>query len=316
MASLPRTYHALLAAFVGAVVAVPMSGMARPTTVPAPVPAHAGPLPPGTANALAERYVATRNDIQAAARVAADHGDHIRAAALYAMAAPDRTFLTFDGRDGGRTAEVFGDLTKADRIAVLVPGSDTNIDTYGRLGSGAMALARELGDRAAVIAWLGYKTPSTVSLDVLTTRRADEVSGALHRFVEELAAVKPSAGISVVCHSYGSVVCARAAAGLGVSDIVLLGSPGTSYDNVAELHSRARVWVGRGARDWIAAVPHIRLRVLFATIGFGPDPVSPGFGARVFDAGGGGHSDYLTPGSVSLARIARIISGGTDDARG
>ncbi len=30
-------------------------------------------------------------------------------------------------------------------------------------------------------------------------------------------------------------------------------------------------------------------------LGLGPDPVSPDFGARVFDAGSGGHSDYLAP---------------------
>ncbi|TCO62223.1 alpha/beta hydrolase [Actinocrispum wychmicini] len=315
MASLPRMYHALLAAFAGAVIAVPMSGMARPAAVPAPAPAHAGPLPPATAGALADRYAASREDIRAAERMASAHGDLTRAAALRAMAEPDRSFLTFDGRDGGRTVEVFGDLAQAERIAVLVPGSDTDLDRYGRLESAAAALVGQLGDKSAVIAWLGYATPSTISLGVLTTGRADEATGGLRRFVEELRAVKPAARTSLVCHSYGTVVCARAAADMAVSDIVLLGSPGTGYDTVAELHTPATVWAGRGATDWIANVPHFRLRFMVTTIGFGPDPLSPGFGARVFDAGTGGHSDYLKPGSSSLAGIARIISGDTHDTR-
>jgi hypothetical protein len=41
--------------------------------------------------------------------------------------------------------------------------------------------------------------------------------------------------------------------------------------------------------------------------------VSPSFGARVFAAGPGGHSDYFRPGSVSLANIARIVLGATSE---
>jgi hypothetical protein len=37
--------------------------------------------------------------------------------------------------------------------------------------------------------------------------------------------------------------------------------------------------------------------------------VSPDFGARVFDAGSGGHSDYLAPGSTSLRNLTDIALG-------
>ncbi len=244
--------------------------------------------------------------------MAADYGDRTRAAELAAMAGQGRRFLSFDGRDGGRTTEVFGDLAQAERIAVLVPGSDTNLDTYERFRAGAVALQQELGDRAVVIAWLGYATPGTVSPAVLTTGRADQAAPELRQFVGQLNAARPTARISLLCHSYGSVVCARAAAGdagLDVSDVVLYGSPGTGAGNVAGLHTRATVWAGRGAGDWIGNVPHTRLELPFATLGFGTDPVSPEFGAHVFAAGDGGHSDYLKPGSVPLKNIARIVSG-------
>ncbi|GAA1524158.1 alpha/beta hydrolase family protein [Streptomyces albidochromogenes] len=315
MASRPRSSRprrTLIAALVIASVAVPVSGAARPAAVPAPAPAVLAPLSAATPAALAERYAANRDGIRAAERAATGHGDHRRAAALRAMADPARHFLTFDGRDGGRTAEVFGDLSRAERIAVLVPGSDTSLDRYGRLRAGAAALQRELGARSAVVAWLGYKTPGTVSPEVLTPGRAEDAAPALRRFVTELRAAAPAARTSLLCHSYGSVVCGRAAPGLGagdVEDIVLFGSPGAGGDTAATLGSRATVWAGRGAGDWIADVPHGRLQLPFTTAGLGADPMSPEFGARLFAAGDGGHSDYLKPGSPALENIARIVSG-------
>ncbi|WP_113702216.1 alpha/beta hydrolase, partial [Nonomuraea lactucae] len=268
-------------------------------------------MPAMTPPALAARYTATRDAVLAAERMAARHGHRRRAASLRAMADLGRHFLSFDGRDGGRTAEVLGDLARAERIAVLVPGADTSLDTYDRFLAGAMALrlAQEPGHRFAVIAWLGYRTTSTFGLEALTTGRAREAASALRRFVGELGAARPAARTSLVCHSYGSVVCSQAAAGLKVTDLVLYGSPGTGVQGVAELRTQATVWAGRGARDWIAGVPHTRLRLPFATVGFGTDPVSPEFGARIFAAGDGGHSDYLRPGSTALANMARIVSG-------
>jgi hypothetical protein len=269
-----------------------------------------------TPAALDERYAANRDGIRAAERMAADHGDPRRAAELRTMADPARQFLYFDGRDGGRTTEVFGDLSHAERIAVLVPGSDTNLDTYGRFRRGALALQQELGGRAAVVAWLGYRTPGTVTPEVLTPGLADDAAPELRRFVDQLTEAVPAARTSLLCHSYGSVVCAHAARGLRVATIVLYGSPGTGADTVDRLDTRATVWAGRGTDDWIADVPHTRLRLPFVTVGFGPDPLSKAFGARIFDAGAGGHDDYLKPGSLSLRNIARIVRGQTPSEDG
>ncbi|MFF3259964.1 alpha/beta hydrolase [Streptomyces sp. NPDC002932] len=311
-----RLRRTLLAALIAASVAAPVSGASSPAAVPAPVPAPLAPLRDADRGTLDARYAATRDGILAAGRMAARHGDRKRAAALRGMAEPRRHFLLFDGRDGGRTAEVFGDLTRAERIAVLVPGADTNLDRYWRLRNDSAALRRELGPGAAVVAWLGYKTPATVSPAALTTGRADTAAPGLTRFTDELHTARPAARISLLCHSYGSVVCARAAPGLrAVAALVLYASPGTGAHDVSALHTRATVWAGRGTADWVADVPHTRLRLPFVSIGFGPDPVSPGFGARAFDAGTGGHSDYLKPGSRSLKNIARIVSGTAPSGR-
>ncbi|MBP2706958.1 hypothetical protein JOL79_24535 [Microbispora sp. RL4-1S] len=308
-----RLRRALLSTLVTASVAGPVAGAARPEAVRAPAPPALAPLRWFTPAALAGRYAATRDAIRAAGRTAAAHGDRWRAAMLRAMADPARRFLFFDGRDGGRAVEVFGDLAQAERIVVLVPGSDTNLDKYGLLRGGAMRLQQVLGGRSTVIGWLGYETPSTVSADVLTTGRADRAAPALRAFVRELAAARPGARISLLCHSYGSVVCGRAASGLDVADIVLIGSAGVGADDVGALHTRATVWAGLSGGDWVGDVPHTRLGLPFATVGLGADPVSSSFGARVFAAGDGGHSDYLRPGTA-LTNIAGILSGRTPSA--
>lgn len=324
---LRRLGRTLLAALVTAAVVVPVSAAARPR-IPAPAPAA---LAPPTTATLDKAYTANRANAEEASRMAAAHGDRTRAAADHAMAAPSRHFLTFDGRGQGLAVEVLGDLAHADRVAVLVPGSDTTLETYGRFRAGAAALQDHLNSldhrhgahgahgstsrpHTAVIAWLGYETPGTVSTTVLTTGRAEDAAPPLKRFIRELrGVVGEKAHVSLLCHSYGTVVCGRAARGLDVDDIALVGSPGTGADSVSALRTSARIWAARGADDWIVNVPHVHADLFGTTVGFGADPVSPAFGAHVFAAGTGGHSDYFKPGSVSLDNLARIVLGDTSE---
>ncbi|MEU8460672.1 alpha/beta hydrolase [Streptomyces sp. NPDC029003] len=306
-----RIRRTLLAGLVAAAVVVPVTAAASPD-VPAPAPAAFAES--ATAQS---RYAAGLSAIAEAARTARESGYAGRAATLRAMtagspggdgAAP--RFLAFDGRGTGRAVEVFGDLDTADRVAVLVPGSDTTLDTYQRFRDGAVSLQRRLRaehPRSAVVAWLGYETPGTVSGTVLTTGRADRAAAELAPFLSWLRGAAPAgARLSLLCHSYGSVVCARTRTGPGVSDVVLFGSPGTGASSAAGLPTSARVWAGRGGEDWIGGVPHVR----FAGLGFGTDPVDPAFGARPFAAGSAGHGDYLKPGTESLDSLARIVIGG------
>ncbi|MEV7519379.1 alpha/beta hydrolase [Streptomyces sp. NPDC091371] len=263
------------------------------------------------------RYAANRAGLAEAARMAEEAGRTGRAGKLRAMEAGGTAqFLAFDGRGKGRAVEVFGELESADRVAVLVPGSDTTLDTYQRFRAGAVALQQRLQaehPRSAVVAWLGYDTPGTVSTTVLTAERADRAADELGPFLDRLSRpAGPGSQISLLCHSYGSVVCARTQTGPAVTDIALFGSPGTGADSAGELPTGARVWAGRGGGDWIADVPHVRL----GGIGFGPDPVDPAFGARPFTAGPGGHSDYLKPGTASLDSLAAIVLGTTGTGGG
>ncbi|GHI88819.1 hypothetical protein Sxan_61830 [Streptomyces xanthophaeus] len=282
-----------------------------------PVSAAASPhVPAPEAAAFAEgadaptRYAANLAGLAEAARMAQEAGRTGRAAKLRAMEAGGTArFLAFDGRGRGRAVEVFGDLGSADRVTVLLPGSDTTLDTYARFRAGALSLQERLRaghPRSAVVAWLGYDTPGAVSTTVLTTGRAEQAAAELGPFLTGLRDLAgPGARLSLLCHSYGSVVCARTDTGSAVADMVLYGSPGTGSGSVRDLPTDARVWAGRGSGDWIAEVPHVR----FGGIGLGPDPVAPAFGARPFAAGSAGHSDYLKPGTESLDSLAAIVLG-------
>ncbi|MGH3382405.1 MAG: alpha/beta hydrolase [Actinoallomurus sp.] len=280
--------------------------------------ARPGALPALSVSTLAARYKANRRTIGQALRTAKRVQDHDQARALGRLLTPGRRFLSFDPRGTGRAVEVIGDLEKARRVAILVPGADTTLSTfdvrgerpYSTPGGGARALlaqARRLDPDPglAVVAWLGYDTPKVTSGGVMTEVRADVGATQLRRLVDDLHGLNPSAETALLCHSYGSVVCGQAVKSLPVSDVAAFGSPGMTAATATALGTRANVWAARGSHDWMQFVPHVHVLGL----GFGTDPVSRGFGARVFAAGPAGHSDYLRPGSVALRNLALIALG-------
>jgi Alpha/beta hydrolase len=293
-------------------------------TTPAPRPPD---LPALAGETLDVIYADNLEYIEAAEAMAEVDGNHERAKALRAMAQPDRRFLSFDARADGRVVEVIGNLERAEKVSVLVPGSDVSIDTFegestpSALGASARTLherSSELtGNRIAVIAWLGYETPDTFSLAAMTQDRAEQGAEELRALVVALQRVT-DAPIALMCHSYGSVVCGLAATGAGedepgleVSDIAVFGSPGMGVESADDLAGKVRLWAGRGTGDWISAVPNESFSIWGTTVGFGDDPTDPSFGALPLNAGDDGHSDYLRPGSPALDSLARIASGDT-----
>jgi alpha/beta hydrolase family protein len=286
-------------------------GRLDPYQRPAAVPAL-------SATTLATRYKDGRRAIAQALRTAKRVQDHDRARVFAAFLRPGRRFLAFDPRGAGRAVEVIGDLAEARRVVVLVPGADTTLTTfdsrgakpYASPGGGARALYDEAARLSAhpgiaVVAWLGYRAPTTISAGAVTDEHADVGAAALRRLVAGLGRVNPAADTTLFCHSYGSVVCGEAAKDLPTTEIVAFGSPGMSCSSGAALGTRARIWAGRGSDDWTRLLPHLR----FWGMGHGTDPVSRTFGARVFDAGNAGHSDYLRPGSLSLRNLTLIALG-------
>ncbi|MEO5877145.1 MAG: alpha/beta hydrolase [Streptosporangiaceae bacterium] len=295
-----------------ALAVVSVVALAPPVTTAGPYAAPAV-LPGLSPQTLTVRYAAARHEIERAVSTARRVRDRGRARDLSVLLSPGRSFLSFDARGAGRIVEVDGDLAGADRIAVVVPGAGNRIggfDSWKFAGGAARSLylrtkALDPAANVAVIAWLGYDSPAVVSRAAVTAGRAVHAATDLRGFVRDLKAVNRTAEIGLFCHSYGGVVCAKAAPGLPVADLALVGSPGTTADRAADLRTPARVWAARSTGDWIRHVPNIR----FLGLGFGRDPISRSFGATVFDAGSGSHSQYFRPGSRSLRNLSLIALG-------
>jgi hypothetical protein len=227
---------------------------------------------------------------------------------------PAGQLLGYDRRGDGRVVLAFGDLASARRVAVLVPGSGWRLDHLlgggPRTGADPIAAATTLrgeldrlapGEPVAVVVWLGYDTPEQVDRQAFRSERAVAGAHALSRFLDGLPG---QARVSLLCHSYGAVVCGRAGDGGRVGDLVALAAPGMDVASAAGLRTSARVWAARIADDPIRFVPNLRV----GGFGHGADPVGPGFGARVFRTGAAsGHDSYYTAGAESLGNLARIV---------
>ena len=233
------------------------------------------------------------------------------------MRSAHRQILAFDPDGSGRAAEVFGDLDKAARISVVVPGVDTDLLTFQRtnrrysapvgMAEALYAAEREVrpSTRTAVIAWADYTSPDGLGIDSATAMRAENGAVRLNALLRALPGTSP---VSMFCHSYGSVVCGVAAHAMPerVTDIAVAGSPGMRVENAAQLGTDARVWAMRDADDWVQDVPHLEV----GGLGHGEDPMAAAFGARVLSSRDArGHGGYFVPGTDSLRNLAGIGTG-------
>jgi pimeloyl-ACP methyl ester carboxylesterase len=220
--------------------------------------------------------------------------------------------LTFDPRRDGRVVEVLGPVVTADHVAVLIPGMDNDISDYSELRKRAenirieMQEAAKPGESVAVIMWLGYDTPDLNVPRLVTegARSGKAKAGArdLDADIAFLRRVNPAAHLTVVGHSYGTVVVGQALrGGLDVDDAVVLGSPGMDVTDRKDLGSpTVKLWATRHrGRDYIPLLPV-----------HGEDPAAPGFHAERFRSDGvKDHSDYFRVGSPALRNIALIAVG-------
>jgi pimeloyl-ACP methyl ester carboxylesterase len=234
-------------------------------------------------------------------------------------AAQGRRFLFFDPAGDGLVAEVFGDPGAADRIVVLVPGADTTLADFDR-GLGGVArrapglqgrtLFGQLSKRSrgvAVISWLGYDAPEGLGLAAATEGRARAGAARLVAFVRDVLRQRPGATVTLIGHSYGSIVAGLAARRLPeVGDVIALGSPGMGVDRAVDLGG-ARVWAALAPGDWIRRVPQVRLLGL----GLGRRPSAPAFGATALPTDGvDGHDYYLIEGGATLRAVTDVVLSG------
>jgi len=251
--------------------------------------------------------------------------------------AEDRQILLFDPGGDGRVAEVFGNLESARHVAVVVPGMANDLDGFDSTSGLRRNAARlhhaaaQHGSDGATIAWLGYDTPD--GADAALRGAAAGGTEALRTFLE---GIDPTAEkhMTVVAHSYGSVLAGAAAAtGLPIDDLVLVGSPGTTLENAGEalLRPGGRVWAALAPGDPVGAaispselppwwLPGALGALWFAgdmingpeSLWHGSNPAADSFGATRFSTeGSAGHSDYFEEGS--LANLALIMRGRYDE---
>ncbi|MBR8745390.1 alpha/beta hydrolase [Nocardiopsis sp. MG754419] len=221
--------------------------------------------------------------------------------------------LALDESGPGRIVEELGDAAEADHVAVVVPGNDNDLGNYfdqkraTRPRANAATLLAEMRrqaptERVAVVVWVGYRAPRGFGEAVM---RAPAERGA-RELVRLTRFLPASARLTLVGHSYGTVVCGLALSRARVSDCVALGSPGMGVRTRGELGFAGNLWAGLGPTDWIRYFP----RGYAAGVGHGPSPLRSGFGTRVFATGDiPGHCSYYRAGSESVRNIARIAVG-------
>jgi pimeloyl-ACP methyl ester carboxylesterase len=241
----------------------------------------------------------------------------------YAMGDPDQVALLrvlVEGRGAlllyhparDHFGMLFGDLGSAAHIAVVVPGVGKDLNLVFDWIPWAENLADATVD-SAIVLWKGYDDPpdlAEAALDIVVDdRRADSGAARLSAFVAGLP-VHPEQTVTVIAHSFGSLVAGEALAnhGLACQDVVVLGSPGIGVESLQELHVRAgHFFAEKAPGDVVAGLGAI-----------GADPASQAFGATRLATNAAGrpaveaHSNYFTRGSAALGNMADVVMGRYD----
>ena len=210
----------------------------------------------------------------------------------------------------------FGEFGESRHVAVVVPGVGDGTNMCSDWIPGARHLF-EAAESTTVVLWKGYDNPvdllaaaagSIECSDVLVTAALD-----LTDFVASLP-IGPDHSVTIVAHSFGSVVTGAALAdcGLRCTDVVVAGSPGMTVDDLRQLHmEQAHFFSEQAPGDAVAELGI-----------FGTTPSSPTFGGRRLrtnaphHAAVHAHSHYFEPGSQALENIVDVVTGRYDDVVG
>lgn len=210
----------------------------------------------------------------------------------------------------------FGDLGTSRHVAVVVPGVGDGTNMCSDWIPGARHLF-EAADSTTVVLWKGYDNPVDLLAAAAGSIECSDVlvSAALGlaEFVASLP-IGPEHSVTIVAHSFGSVVTGAALAdcGLRCTDVVVAGSPGMTVDDLRQLHmEQSHFFAEQAPGDAVA-----ELGV------FGTAPTSPTFGGRRLRTNAPdhpevhAHSHYFEPGSQALENIVDVVTGRYDDVVG
>jgi pimeloyl-ACP methyl ester carboxylesterase len=210
----------------------------------------------------------------------------------------------------------FGEFGSSRHVAVVVPGVGDGTNMCSDWIPGARHLF-EAAESTTVVLWKGYDNPvdllaaaagSIECSDVLVTAALD-----LTEFVASLP-IEPEQSVTIVAHSFGSVVTGAALAdcGLRCTDVVVAGSPGMTVDDLRQLHmEQGHFFSEQAPGDAIAELGI-----------FGTTPSSPTFGGKRLRTNAPdhaeirAHSHYFEPGSQALENIVDVVTGRYGDVVG
>jgi hypothetical protein len=178
----------------------------------------------------------------------------------------------------GFRIESVGDALDARNVAIIVPGVQNDYSTFPTLRTYALHVSEEIrrlyrsqSASSAVVAWLGYNPPDFergTLQEAVTSGNAQVGAKNLVAFLRCLRANRrvPHFTLTVIGHSYGSVVVGRAAemcpgcsrrrrrrggGALDGDNVVFVGSPGVDADNVQSLGRPKAVYAGENPNDFI-----------------------------------------------------------------
>lgn len=249
------------------------------------------------------------------------------------VAGDDRYLIALDtSGDNTKAVMSVGNPDTADHVSVAVPGMGSQKDAGGTIegmANEANLLQRDaqqqlvLADRGdqsvATVAWLGYDTPpGLTSAD--DDARAAAAAPVLTNYLESVGvtSTQPDPHLTLVGHSYGSVVSGLAldgGANAVVDDYVAYGSPGFYAMDEADLGmQQGHVYVMQTPDDPIQLLDYVDP---LPGIGWrGGDPADGSFVQLSTDAttlpsgegraGASGHSDYPRPVEVNGRDQLRI----------
>ncbi len=206
-------------------------------------------------------------------------------------------------------ALLFGDLQAAEHVAVVVPGLGDGTNLCHDWIPDAINLY-EASTSTAVVLWKGYDNPAdALAAAAGSIECNDDLATAAHDLTEFVAtlALEPEQSLTLVAHSFGSIVvgAALADAGLEVTDVVVAGSPGMTVDGLRQLHLQQSHFFSEQAPG--DAVAELGI--------FGSSPTSPEFGGTRMSTNAPehppvvSHSHYFEPGSAALENMVDVVTG-------
>jgi len=234
--------------------------------------------------------------------------------------ATQKFLLGVDTNGVGHAIVASGNPDTAANVVTVVPGVSTDlsvghVDQYTTAADTIVNSAHNADPThsTSAVAWMNYNAPSSVPA-ALFSGPAEAGGPVLDNFQQGLYATHdPSDPLhtTVIGHSYGTTVvgeATQAPGGLRADDVVLAASPGINVDNAAAMHvptGTSHVWATRDDND----------PIVWAEGFHNTDPVTPAFGAHVFNGGVGpsglvaAHDYYFDPSSPAMANFGEIATG-------